>query len=286
MRTYAIALLGLAACGDSKDKTVDASIVILDAPIDAVPDAPDAFIPPPPDAPPTYDFSCLGKALPTTAPDPVHVTGSTQEISISGLSAAAGLSIQSFKSGNATPIDTTTSDSMGNFMTGALATGGVPLDGYVRASSATTAGSTQYRTTYLYPASPLAADLEGAPVIVITPGTFSQIGQFLGGGMQDDTKNGALLVLVQDCSSTQMNGATLSVKQGSNPVGTIVDLGAASGQAQAAGLFFVYNVPAGTTTVSATYNGMTLLAHDVVAYKKDGTDTNGTITLTNVRPGP
>lgn len=285
MRTLAIALLGLTACGsDSKDTPIDGPpIKLLDAPPDA---APDAFIPPPPDAPPVYDFSCAGKPLPTTAPDPVHVSGSTQEISISGLKAAAGLNIQSFKSGSANALDTTTSDSMGNFMTGALATGGVPLDGYVRASSGTTAGSTQYRTTYLYPSSPLAADLTGAPVIVITPQTFSQLGSFLGGGTQDDTNNGALLVLVQDCSSTQMNGATLSVKQNDATVGTIIDLGAASGQAQAAGLFFVYNVPAGTTTVSATYNGMTLRAHNVVAYKNSSTDPNGTITLTNVTPGP
>jgi hypothetical protein len=291
MRTLAIGLLGLAACGGNSDSNtstpVDAPMVKI---IDAAPDAaPDAFIPPPIDAfvPPTYDFSCYQQALPTTAADPVHVSGSTEEIGLSGLTAAANLSIQTFKTGSPNAIDTTTSDASGTFMTGALVTGGTPLNGYVRASSGTASGATQYRTTYLYPPSPIAADLTGAPVSVVTPQTFSTLGSFLGGGTQDDTKNGALLVIVTDCAQTQIDGAALTVTQNGTAVGTVIDLGAASGQAQAAGLFFVYNVPAGTTNVAASYSGKTFLAHDVVAYKMDSTiDPNGTITLTNVRPGP
>lgn len=281
MRKLAVALFALAACGDSK-ATPDAAIVhVIDArAIDAAPPIDVLGI----DAQ-QFDFSCLGMAEPTTAPATITISGTTQEVSTGGLAALAGVKVQSFKSGTATALDTVTSDAGGAFTSGALTTGGMPLNGYVEATVPVVGGTANdYRATFVYPPAPLAKSLANSPVIMIKNATFNQIGQF-GGFTQDDTANGALFVAVTDCANTPINGATLSVKQGSAEVGTQLDLGGFS--AQAAGTFFVANVPAGATSVTASISGHDFPVHTVTSYKKDTqTLPNGALTLTIVRPGP
>ena len=286
MRKLAVALFGLAACGGGNG-TPDAAIVkIIDAvPIDA-PVVPDS--PPPPDAR-VYDFSCAGMSLPTTAADPITVSGTTQEITTGGINALVGASVASFKAGTATALDTVTSGAAGAFTSGNLTTSSVPLPGYIEATVPAVGGTANdYRATFLYPPAPLAKSLANAPVIMIKNATLAQVGSFLGGFTQDDTVNGALFIAVTDCANTPINGATLSVKQGSTDVGAMsVDLGSLS--AQAAGTFFVFNVPAGATDVTASYMGHNFPVHSVTSYKKtaaSGTLPNGALTITIVRPGP
>jgi hypothetical protein len=105
---------------------------------------------------------------------------------------------------------------------------------------------------------------------------------------QDDTANGALTVAVTDCSLTNpmpIDGATLKVQQGGQDVGTVFDLGALA--AQAAGTFFVFNVPDGPTQLIVSFDNMTFPTRTVVAHKKPmGMNTEGTLTATIVRPGP
>ena len=284
MRKLAVALFGLAACGGGNG-TPDAAIVkIIDArPIDA-PAVPDS--PPPPDAR-IYDFSCMGNPLPTTAADPITISGTTEEITMSGLNPLAGVTVDTFKTGNATALNTVMSATGGAFMTGNLATGGVPLDGYVRAIVPGPGPSASlYRGTFIYPSAPLAATLATAlPVILIKPATFNSL-QMFAGFTQDDTANGALILLVTDCANTPIDGATITAKQGSTDVsGSVFDLGALS--SMAAGTFFVFNVPDGATDVGATYMGHTLRTHSIVAHKKDVTTLpNGSLTLTIIKPGP
>ena len=283
MRKLAVALFSVAACGGGS-ATPDAHVVqIIDArPIDA---------PTPVDVLPidaqAYDFTCLGMAEPTTAPATITIAGTTQEITTGGINALVGASVASFKAGTATALDTVTSGAAGAFTSGNLTTSSVPLPGYIEATVPAVGGTANdYRATFLYPPAPLAKSVANAPVIMIKNTTLAQVGSFLGGFTQDDTVNGALFIAVTDCANTPINGATLSVKQGSTDVGAMsVDLGSLS--AQAAGTFFVFNVPAGATDVTASYMGHNFPVHSVTSYKKaTGTLPNGALTITIVRPGP
>ncbi len=290
MRKLAVALFGLAACGGGSDVKTDAPVIkIIDAAIDAHPDSPP---PPPPIDAEVYDFTCLGKPLPTTAADPITISGTSETISTSGISATAGVTISSFKTGTATALDTVTTDTNGNFTSGNLVTGGVPLDGYVEAVKTATAvdgGMTVVdRTTFVYPDAPLVKNLASAPVLMINPTTFNTLSSFAG-ATQDDTMNGALVLLVTDCAGTPINGATVSIKQGTADVGMSFDLGSLS--SMAAGTFFVFNVPDGATDVSASYmqggTNEVFRTHSVMAHKKDDALlVNGSLTITLVRPGP
>jgi len=258
-----------AACGDDA-ATPDAPIVIVDAAIDA---PPDAYVP---DAP-NYDFSCLGNAAPTTATATIQLAGTAQEVFINGTTPgirnAMGVSVKACKSNCNGPNDLGTvgpTPAAGTFTTTAATTGGTPLDGYLIATK------TGNRTTYVYPASPLTMNQAGVPVIMLT----SQLVQALALlGVNQAVGNSMLAVLVTDCATPPMGiaGAVVTVTQGGTAVGD-APFDASSFDPQGTGAWFITNVPPGDTTVSATYNGMTFRAHVVGAVAD-------TTTTTQVKPG-
>lgn len=255
-----------AACGSDKNNPVDAHIVVPDTKVfeDA---PPKVFMDAPP---PTYDFTCFGKTAPTTALDPITVGGVTETFGTSGLTPLGGFTVETFATGGTTPLDTQTSAmTTGTFTTGNIVT-------HARASLAT------YRTSYVYPPNPIVKNLTNTPVPVISDAAFAQINQVL---TQTDATNGLLLVTIADCALTPIAGGTLTAKQNNQSVGTILDLG--SFAAQLAGLYFVANVPDGDVTIGASYQTMTFPSHVVHAYKKpDGNNTEGTVTVSAVVPGP
>ena len=265
-------VVGTAACGGNNNTTVDAHVVVPDAkPIDA----PKVFL----DAPPvTYDFTCFGANAPTTATDPATISGNGGELGTGGLTNTDGIAISIYKTGVATALKTTVTAGGGLFTSGALVTGGTPIDWYIVGSIA------QNRTTYLYPPNLLTKDITMVPVPLVSDTLFG----FLEQGAQvnqDDTNNGLLLVVVSDCMLKPITGATLKVQQAGVDKGTQFDLGALS--AMAAGTFAVFNVPDGATQVSASYNGMDFPARTVMAHKKPGNvNAEGTITSTAIAPGP
>jgi len=268
----AVALLALAACGSDHSK-VDASIIIPDTAVDAK-----VWM----DAPPSmYDLTCFGGTAPTTAADPITIAGSTQTLTQQGPEAVGMVLVEVFKTGTVNPVATVTSDAAGAFITGNIATGGTPLDGFLRGAKAT------FRTSYLYPPSPATASLAGVPLLVVSNQAFTLLSTQLAMVTQDDTNNGALVVAVTDCSTppTPIDGATLKVQQSGTDVGTIFDLGAIA--AQAAGTFFVFNVPDGPTQLLVSFDGKDFPVRTVVAHKKpNGMNAEGTMTVTAVRPGP
>ena len=267
--------LGVAACGSDNKGTADGN-TFMDAPPKVFMDAPaKVFM----DAPPkVYDFTCFGVAPPTTATDPITISGTTDTFA-GTLTPVGGLTVETYKTGTANALDTQTSAmTTGAFATGNIATGGVPFDGYLKASLAT------YRTSYLYPPIPLVKSLANTPVPVISDSN-QQLMQLLGLLQQDDSTQGLLLVTVADCTLTPIAGATLTVKQGGQDVGSSFNLG----QVQAAldGLYIVAKVPDGDVTLGASYNAMTFPTHVVHAYKKPpGNNTEATLTVTAVVPGP
>ena len=265
-------VVGTAACGSDANKTPDAKIVVPDTrPIDAAKVFMDA-------PPPSYDFTCYNGTPATTATDPITISGTTSELSTGGLTATDGVSVAFFKTGTATALAAVTSAGGGLFASGNIVTGGIPIDAYIRASIAAA------RTTYLYPPNPASKSLANVPVPLVTTQTFAAV-QSLSGNHQDDTVNGALLLILSDCAQTPIMGATVSVKQNNVEVGTQYDLGQLS--AMAAGTIFVFNVPDGSATVTASYNAMTFPARVVVAHKAtNGADGAASITTTEVLPGP
>jgi hypothetical protein len=280
--SFSVGVLGLLGCGSSNNSTPDAAKPIdAPKPIDAAPPPIDA----PPDAAPVFDFTCVGTPLPTTAPATITIAGLTGTLGIGTLAPLGGVTVNSFKTGTSASINTVTSDmtagaTLGTFTTGDLQTGLVPLDGYVEG---TIGGATAYRTTFVFPPDPLNMSLTGIPIPMVTVALFTQLGA-LGIPTQVDDTNGFLLVQVTDCAGTAIDNATLTVKQGTADVGTIVPVPAIAMQP---GTFFVVNVPDGSTDVGATFNGMTFRTHPIIAFKKNATDiANGSISATFVRPGP
>ncbi len=284
MRAIAVAVLALAACGEDHAKP-DAQIVIQDAPpidMQVFEDAP----------PPNYDFTCFGMAEPTTADDPITLSGNTVELGQGGTTPVANVAVDVFDNGSATAIGTATSDATGAFTTGDITTGAVPIDGYVRAQEPAPnledpTSVPAHRTTFMYPASPVAASMANVPVLMMSNATFDQIAGFLGG--QDDTTNGALFFVVTDCSdiSTQtlVGDATVHVQQDGMDVGNLVGLDVLD--PSLAGTYVVLNVPDGETQITASYDGMDYPTRTVVAHKKPaGDNAVGTLTFTIVRPGP
>lgn len=268
------ALASLAACGGGGGGPPDAVIVLPDAPPDARPiDAP---------AGPNYDFSCLGQPFPTTAPATITAAGTVQEITMQGFAPVDAATVATFEVGMTAAVDTVTSDANGAFTTGSLATGGAPFDGYLH--GAKDDAMNPFRDTFVFPPAPLAADAPVVPILMLRDATFDLIAMFAAGVSQDDAANGALMLLVTDCASTPMSGATPIVTQGGNSVGTVYAL--SNLNPMATGLYFVYNVPAGDADVSARYMGTTFPSHRVIAFKNGGAIANGATTLTIVRPGP
>ncbi|HWU87322.1 MAG TPA: hypothetical protein VN253_08605 [Kofleriaceae bacterium] len=271
---FASTLVSLAACssnGRSDGITADAQIAITDGPPEAPPDGP-------PGDPTSYNLSCAGMALPTTAPATVTINGRTE--SIGEGQPLDSVDIQIFRAGTPAPLVSTTSDATGTWTSGALNTNGVPIDGSIRAAKAT------YRTTYVFPPQAISADVPGAPIPLIPSAMFDALGSQFN---QDDTAHGAFMIVVTDCMGMPISDATLSVQQGGAEggaeVGTQLNLGAMV--PQAAGIYFVFNVPAGPTLVNASYQSTSFLAHTVVAFSKSASgDPDGSISTTILRPGP
>ncbi len=274
----AAASVGFVACGDdssSDDNDTndaidddDTDMVMIDAaPPDAPVDAPPILI----DAA-EIDDSCAGNPAPTTAPAEIVLSGNVQEVSLSGGSAVVGATVDAVSVANDMVLQSTTSGAQGAFSL-TLTTGGTPVNGYARLTN------TGFRRTAVYPPSALAGSFTGLPAPIVTPATFGNL-ELFAGVEQNDTVNGALLVLVSDCAGEPVNGATVTVTQNGASVGTLLDLSDAQ-----PGAYAFFNVPAGVVTVGATYNGTTFRAHDVKAFANSSEAPNGTITATLIQPG-
>lgn len=265
--------LAVTACGSDKAMPVDAAID-SPRPIDAK-----VFM----DAPPVmYDLSCYGMTAGTTVGDPIVVSGTAGAASqTGGVSGLEGITVDFYKVGATTSAATVTSGANGAYTSGNL-TGGVAID-HLRGSLAT------YRTSYLYPPQTIRMTLPGSvPLPLISNDNFALLQGLPGAETQDDVAKGALLVTVTDCniaSPKLIAEAELHVQQNGADVGTAFDLGSLF--AQAAGTYFVFNVPDGVTQVWATYDGKTFPTRTLRAFKKpNGTNAEGTISITVVTPGP
>lgn len=230
------------------------------------------------DAAPGPDLSCYGVTPPAAADSAITLAGTAETFDLGGgISPVGAAELVSFHTGTPNVIARLTSAATGAFATGALSTGGHPLDAYLKASKA------GYRTTFLYPPHPFAHSLANLPLPMVSDSLFASVKAGLGAS-QDDAKNGVLLVAVTDCSGRPLAGATLAVEHGHAAAGHAYDLGAMV--PGAGGVFLVFDVPDGKASVSASYGGMAFPAHDVVVRAKQACPgASGTLTATAVLPG-
>jgi len=226
-------------CGDG-DK------VAVDAPI---PDAPpDAF----------GMLDCAGQPLPTTAPDPLTLSGTTYEITSLGAKPLAAVMLSVFVIDETTARETTTSDAQGNFsMSGP--TGGVANFGYVEAAA------TDHTTSYSFGATAAYMNVTNSQVAIVTTGAIGQLAEFA--GVTQTPGNAVIQVEAIDCAGTPLPGATFTT----TPAGTIVyqknglPLGTAS-MTDTAGVGYVFDVPPGMVTIAAQVGTLTLRSHVVIAF--------------------
>lgn len=268
----------LAGCGNGGGATVDAPIVIVDAPPDAKEwlDAP----------PPMFDFSCANNPAPATAPAQITIGGTVTRVEFTGtlmINPLDGASLRACRAPGAPNCSTSgnqfgstvTSGNGGMYSIGPFATSGQPVDAYLEMTESTS------RTTFVYPDQPFSADSPMTPVLTFTPQVIGALSLLPNGCTQSATA-GMIGLGVVDCANTPISDTAnlmISVKQGGNEVQgtTVIDLGAVNGQA--AGLFLICNVPPNnTTTIGASWSGMQLRAHDVKIVA-------GTTTQTLLRPG-
>lgn len=279
------ALVAVAACGGSSNKDVDAMVMIVpDAPPDAPPDAFE----------PTFDFSCAGDPQGTAAAN-VTLAGFAAELTVGlggpELAPAHDATVDVCAAVSATcmgndQLDTLTTPASGcpatgcPFTTDMLATGGSPLDVYVKVTK-----GTNY-PTYIYPSSPVIADVTNVPGVMFSQFIVANLGQI---GITQEAGKGILLVALTDCMNmpiTDSSNITLSIKQNGTAVQGTTEFDAGQIDPMLAGTYIVFNVPAGAddqnpsvvTEVSATYKTMNLRAHDVRVFR-DST------TATQLRPG-
>lgn len=216
---------------------------------------------------PGAGFECLGQALPTTAPAIINFTGRVLQNFLSQ-SALSGAAVFAFKTGDTNPLAADTTETLGSYSF-SFATGGAPVDGYIRATHSS------HMTTYAYPAQPIARDTSQT-VFMPTPTEFNFLAQ--AAGVTPVAGDGFIGVVVRNCAGTPVAGATVS----STPAGTVrYNAGGAPSSSATItaddGVAYIANVAAGNVTVQATASGRALRQH-VIDARAD------VITLTEVRP--
>lgn len=247
-----------ADASDMSDASVDGS---LDAGADATPG----------DAP-SYDFSCLGNAAPTTAPVQIMVTGTAQDINLFSqmFEGVANATVAAYRANETAIVGASdVTDAQGNFAFTITNAQQTPIDGYLAASAA------GKRNVRVYPASPISENLSMVPILLLSSSNFELIRSQVAMKPQS-AANGTVGLLVVDCANQPIAGATISVIQGNVEYADDAHTWDAS-QFQP-GAFLVYDVPPGDVVVSATYNGQALRAHTVKSVAQ-------TTTNTIVRPG-
>lgn len=241
------ALLGLVACGGDGSSNSDASGGGDDAgPVDARIDAP-------------------------PAPPMVTITGTALSRGIGAPTPVADATIQAFRdSDEVTPIGMTTTDAQGNF-TLTVATGGVAIEGFIKATKAT------FKDTYLYPPAPIGADTT-APVNMLAANLYDTLSTLAMGNQMPG--NGLIaLIVVNGSAPTSMPVAGATVT--SNPAASAIRYSGANGlpspgptATAADGLAYLFNVrPNEPVTVSAMKTGSTFKSHGLKAWPDQLTTT-------------
>jgi hypothetical protein len=173
-----------------------------------------------------------------------------------------------FRTGDTTTLAADTTSTPGFYIL-SITTGGTPVNGYLRVTSA------GYMASYAYPARPLRADTVNN-ISMVTPAEFALLAA--AAGITPQAGKGFIGVLVKDCTGAAITGATVSTTPAGTVLYNVAGVPSSSASSTASdGIAYVANVTAGDVIVKATASGHTLRQHTVNA-RADA------ITLTEIRP--
>lgn len=197
---------------------------------------------------------------PPSAPATITISGTATKRSGLDESAAEGAMIAAYKNSDPnTAIAMTTADAAGMY-TLTVETGGVAVDGYIKATVP------DFLDLYLYPPKPLTADFAGASLNIINQQTVEAMHTFCQ-HPQDPAKT-QIAVIVADSANAPIAGATVA----SNPAAAKYCFNGSNGlpagaaaMTAADGVAYMLDVTPGDVTVSATAGGTTFGAHKVNA---------------------
>lgn len=208
---------------------------------------------------------------PPTSATSVTIAGTASEVSTSGQAGLAGVTIEAFRNADeAMPIAMTTTDAQGNY-TLAIQTNGEAIDGFLKATKA------DYKITYLYPPYPLTMDFNMASVLMVKPSTYDTLSNITTAMQQPG--NGVIALIVSD-GTNPVAGATVTSTPAPTPmarynamVGALTLPSANATSTYSDGVAYLFNLPPGKVTVSATKTGMTFASHGVKAWADQLTTT-------------
>jgi hypothetical protein len=201
-----------------------------------------------------YDLSCVGVIDPTTAADPIVISGTL--INSGSALAIVGATATARRLSDDGVLDTDTTAADGSFSL-SIATGGTPDQGYLRFVA------NSYPDTEHYGADPLTESVSGTSLRAISSSTLDTVYLLGGAGSPPIAGAGTVLVAVQDCGGAPISGATVQLTPAPGKLGYFLG-GMPSPDAtstDANGLAFGYTETAGDVTVSATKTGLTFESH-------------------------
>ena len=255
--SVSLLLLCSAACGGDDDGDGGS---VSDAGIDAsavVDAAPRADAMPPVDARPA-DLTCAGGDPPTVAEDPVSLSGTVFTLMNLAETPVQGATVAAFTRGaEDAALDSDTTDAEGVYELSA-ATGGVPLDAFVRAEE------DGYIPTRVYPPTVVATSLADVPIPLLDQNLLQTLTFFA--GVDQDPELGIVLLVVADCEGTPIEGATVSSTPAAGDIVYANEQGIPSADQTATagqGIAYLFNVPLGEVTVGGSKSGQDLAEHAV-----------------------
>ena len=209
---------------------------------------------------------------PATTVTQVTISGTASEVSQSGQTPLAGVKIEAFRNANeTTPIATTTTDAQGNYSL-TVQTNGEVIDGFLKATK------TGYKDTYLYPPYAIMMDFSGGSVLMLTQQTWDTLDNLTNANQMDG--KGVVALIVTD-GMNPVGGAMVSSTPAASPaparynatVGTLTLPSSTASMTHTDGVAYLFNLPPGQVTVSATKTGSTFASHKVKAWADNLTTT-------------
>ncbi len=219
------------------------------------------------------DTSATADAAVDGAPAPAMITlsGTATSRTTGGAQPVAGAVIAAYRNTDeATPLAMTTTGTNGTF-TLSVPTGGVALDGFLKATKA------GFVVTYLYAPKPITADMAMLPMNMLTTANYGNLYALTATGQQ--ASKGTVALVVTDAVTMPVAGATIS----STPAATYKyngsnGLPSSSATATAAdGIGYMLNAAPGAIAISATKTGSTFASHTVKVF-------DGALTTTLIVP--
>jgi hypothetical protein len=207
---------------------------------------------------------------PPVVPMSIAISGTASERGLSGETNVSGATMALYAVSNeTTPITMATTDAQGKY-TLTVMTNGMVLDGFIKATK------NGYVDIYMYPAAPFIADDMEASVNMLTPSNKDFLNNLAGGGQM--AGKGMIGLQVRDNAGNPVAGATVSSTPASGAYKyTSGDLPSSTATMTSAdGVAFMFNVPSGPITVSASKAGMTFKSHVVQARADKFTTTSVT----------